>query len=133
MKTWIPYTEVNFSDPEVNQLHVDTRDFHVLVQKEPSEKGLKDLGTLYRYPERFFYTEEEVKNLIDRLFKESGGFRKWRVLWIDCVNDWFKYIRIYRVPPTAEHGNSLIVCTRDNYALDKNKLLTCKVLGDDWE
>lgn len=110
---WIFFKDVDFSDKKILQYHVDTRDFHCLTRTEKSDK-VPDINILSKYPERFFYSAEEVKNLLDRFYTESGGEKDWRFFFLKSVKDWsMKYIRIYRI----EQG--LIVCTKDNHALKK--------------
>lgn len=115
MDKWVFFKTVDFNDKSVMQYHVDTRDFCVLVLNDVSEK-LPDLDKLSKYPERFFFTGEEVFNLLDRYYNESGGDKKWRFFMIETINEWFKYIRIYR------QGEFLIVCDRNNRAHGKNVL-----------
>ena len=113
---WTHFKEIDFADEKIQQYHIDTRDFHCITHFEKSEKS-PILHSLMKYKDDFFYSAEEVKNLLTRYFEESGGEKKWRCLYVEGINDWFKYIRIHR----TEHG--LLVCSRDNYALRKS--LTC--------
>lgn len=126
MKAWIPFKQVDFTDQTIRQYHVDTRDFCVLCNEEeyPEKtkndrdyKPLPDLHVLLKYRGRFFYSDQEVLDLITRLFTESGGEKKWRHLVLEGDGSWrLKYIRIYR----TKHGN--IVCNNDNYAMSKNSM-----------
>ena len=45
MDNWIHIKEVNFSDTNILQYHIDTRDFHVAVMNTVSNK-LPDLSKL---------------------------------------------------------------------------------------
>lgn len=109
---WKFFKEVDFSDPKIFQYHIDTRDFHCFTFDECHY--IPDFSILTKYPERFFYSPEEVKKLLDRFYAESGGKKDWRYFFLKGNENWdMKYIRIYR----TEHG--LIVCTRDNHALKK--------------
>ena len=74
--SWIPYNELNFSDPKFNVFSIDTRDFYAGYRWD--DKGHRDYNTLKKYP-HFFHTEQEVKNLLDKYYNESGGEGKWRM------------------------------------------------------
>jgi hypothetical protein len=120
---WEFYQEVNFEDESINQYHLDTRDFHCST----NSKINKDVNfdKLKKYPERFFNTPKEVKDFLDRIFKDSGDRKKWRMLTLDSTDKrmggWnMKYIRIHR----TELG--LVVCDRNHYALNK-EILSCNV------
>jgi hypothetical protein len=123
LNAWIPYKEINFADETIHQYHVDTRDFGCLtktdfypdnVDEKQGERPFPDIHTLLKYRGRFFYTAEDVVTLLDRLFTESGGEKKWRNLVLEGDNSWrLKYIRIYR----TKWG--LIICNSDNRAMNK--------------
>lgn len=129
MADWKFYKEVNLSDEGVNQVHVDTRDFHCSVSDEKPKFG-KDLDInlkkLLKHRPRFFYSPEETKEIIDRLFTESGGENEWRMLMLDGIGEnasgnWgMKYIRIYR----TDWG--FLICNNKNRALNR-EVLSCKV------
>ncbi len=113
---WKPYNEIQFSNSETMQFHVDTRDFNVSTLAYVSEHA-PDLTKIKKYPDRFFHTSDEVKVLLTRYHKESGGERDWRYFILNGMEDWsMKYIRIHRTP----YG--LLVCDKDNMALSKEKL-----------
>lgn len=113
---WIFYQTVNFADETIQQYHVDTRDFHVLCNPRPKEEPI-DTRTLAKYPDRFFFTPEEVKALIERYFTDSGGKKQWRFFFLEKNDGWaLKYIRIYR----TERG--LVVCNGDSRALKRETL-----------
>lgn len=84
---------------DVLQIHCDTRDFHCGVNKEEI-KLIKDLNTLLKYKNQFFFTIEEVCSVLFRLFEESGGEATWRMLSFKENGNWFKYIRCYK----TDHG-----------------------------
>ena len=121
-KEWIPYTEIEWNDVENNVFNVDTRDFHCGYRLE--SKPHKDFDTIKKYP-HFFNTEQEVKDLIDRYFNESGGKRSWRLFSLEPSDNWsMKYIRIWRT------DLGFIICNSDNKALKKD-YLNRKVRKDD--
>lgn len=118
MKDWTPFQEIDFSDAKVFMYSVDTRDFNCTPMYEKPEKDL-NLPTLLKYKDRFFHTPESVKEILTRLFEESGGKKEWRNLSL-CgdgarySNGWeLKYLRIHR----TEHG--LVICDRHHYALNR--------------
>lgn len=81
-----------------NQYHIDTRDFHVSVSDEIEVH--KDITKLKKY-QHFFFTEEKLVSIINRLYLESGGEGEWRQLNLQHssgkVTGWnLKYLRIYR-------------------------------------
>ena len=113
---WLPHSDINWLDKDFNQFNIDTRDFH--VGQLFKEERHKDFETLKKYL-RFFFTGEELKQLIDRLFTESGGVGEWRCLELVSndkrVLNWnLKYIRIFR----TELG--FIVCNDDEAAIPKD-------------
>jgi hypothetical protein len=113
-KEWVPFQEIDWNDPNFNHFNVDTRDFHCGYRFEP--KSHKDLSVLVKYPE-FFYTEEELKETIQRLFNESGGKAKWRMLTVKGYENWqLKYLRIWRT------DLGFIICNCEHYALKKSVL-----------
>lgn len=108
--------EVNFKDEAIKQFHVDTRDFYVLTGTEPSEKA-PDLTKLVKYKDRFFFTAQELKDLIHRYFIDSGGHRKWRLFTLEGMGGWdLKYLRVYR----TEHG--FVICNKERRALNREFL-----------
>lgn len=126
-ENWIPLHEVDFNDESILQYHVDTRDFHVLCEKEPGfhkfpiEKGA-------RTDSDFFHTGDEIKVLLNRYYEESGGEEEWRFFTLShelLHKRWLKYLRIYR------NDIGLVVC-HDNfgehYAISKEKL-SSKAIG----
>jgi len=113
---WDFYKEVDFTDPEAMQFHVDTRDFRVMVAHRVSE-NMPSLTKLVKYPGRFFRTPDEVTAMLDRFFEQSGGDQEWRYLALPGISDWsIKYLRIYR----TSHG--LLICDNNDRALRKDVL-----------
>ena len=109
-KEWQPLDNIDFSDKQINQYHIDTRDFCIYISKgKPVLKGV------FLTKSKWFYTEGEVKNRVEELYKESGGKGEWRMLSLEGSDDtknWkMKYIRIFR------YKKKLIVCNRSNVPL----------------
>lgn len=119
---WIPYHEVEWGNADYHSFHVDTRDFRVLC----SVNTLEDVNAEKQHPrvipDRFkkkynqlrqkvyFYTVEEVIEIIYQLHHKSGGDGEWRMLsFMDkskwAGSDWsYKYLRIFRV------DDELMIC-----------------------
>lgn len=116
-----------FDNINIKQYHIDTRDFRCLesnksiLNEQIKEKDRRfDYDIIKKYP-HFFHKPEEVKTLIERLYNESGGKGKWRMLCLDNYDEritgWnLKYIRIYLVP------EGLVVCNAYNKAIPKEIL-----------
>jgi hypothetical protein len=121
MDNWKFYTDVDFNDETIMQYHIDTRDFHCITNKEKSDE-FKVFASLDRKPERYIFNPEEIKQLLDRYFTESGGKHTWRMFTLsgsgaDYSGGWqLKYLRIYRV------NNGLVVCNSQSYCLQKDIL-----------
>ena len=121
MKTsdrWIPYQDIDWDDKDNDIFNLDTRDF--CVGYHLSKAPHNDFKVISKYPD-FFFTKEELLELINRYFIESGGERDWRyfdfTIEDPLLNNWsMKYIRIWR----TELG--FMVCNRDNRALRKEIL-----------
>lgn len=110
---WIFFGEVDFADETILQYHVDTRDFHVLTS---TEEGVKiDMDKILEYPERFFYTAEEIVAMLKRYYVDSGGKKDWRLFSLQGIEDnWgLKYLRIRRV------GQGLMICNNYHRALSR--------------
>lgn len=114
---WKFFKEVDFTDESIIKYNVDTRDFHVSCMKAEDLDSKFDTTKLENYPERFFHTPDDVLDLLDRYFIESGGRVKWRFFSLEKIDNWsMKYIRIRR----TSYG--LVVCNEDNRALRKDIL-----------
>ncbi len=122
MSDWKIYTEIDFSDLSIVKFNIDTRDFHCATQKPKDiDEPFKSFSAIEKSPEKFIHNNEELKTLIDRLYIESGGKGRWRMLMLDSpskgTGSWnMKYLRIFRVE------NGFVVCNSDNYALSKGAL-----------
>lgn len=112
---WVFFQDIDWNDPSFNQFNVDTRDFHTGYRWV--DVAHKDWNTISKYPD-FFFKEDEIKSLIERLYNESGGEGKWRMLDLNTkdhrVNNWnLKYLRIYR----TEKG--FLICNKQEEAVPK--------------
>lgn len=118
MNEWQHFRKIDWNDPKFNIFNVDARDFHCgyLFQDKPHE----DWSKLKKCPD-FFHTVDQLKELIERLFSESGGEAEWRMMDLDYndprVKNWnLKYLRIYR----TELG--FMVCNSSHTAISKRIL-----------
>ena len=108
--------------PEKNRFNIDTRDFHCGYRFD--EKQHPDFETLSKY-NKFFFTENELKSELERLYIESGGKGEWRMMDLESndnrVTNWnLKYIRVHRT------DKGFLVCNSDEKAIPK-ELLSCQV------
>lgn len=115
---WIFFRDLVLDDPKNNRFNIDTRDFHAgyFFDKKPH----KDFETIKKYPE-FFHTKQEVEDLLERYYSESGGEGEWRYFDLEVkdptVNNWkLKYLRIYRT------DLGFVVCNSDDRAIRKSIL-----------
>jgi hypothetical protein len=128
MDNWKYFKDIDFSDENIVIYNIDTRDFYCAIltkqQAERSDSSIKKLDTtkIDKYPIPYFYhTEKEIKGMIERLWRESGGDGEWRMLSLKSQNknvrNWnLKYIRIAR----TEKG--FLVCNTYGYIINKNDL-----------
>jgi hypothetical protein len=111
---WVFFQEIDWDCPNNNVFWIDTRDFHCGYNFK--EKPHKNFDKLKKH-EYFFHTKQELVDLIERYFTESGGQQEWRFFNLKGVDNWnMKYIRIAR----TELG--YIVCDSDWRALTKDFL-----------
>jgi len=115
---WVFFQDIDWNCDKNNRFNVDTRDFHVGYNF--NDEIHKDWATIIKY-NNFFFTEIELKNLLNRLYEESGGKGKWRMMDLvgndNRVKNWnLKYLRIFR----TEKG--FLVCNSDYQALSKSLL-----------
>lgn len=128
MSNWKYYEDVDFSDENIAKYNIDTRDFYCLIQTkvemEEHHKLITTLDTtkIDKYPvAKYYHTEQEVKDLIERFWRESGGDGDWRMLSLKSKNknvtNWnLKYIRIVR----TEKG--FLVCNSYGIIISKSTL-----------
>jgi hypothetical protein len=116
---WVFFEEIEWGDKKFNKFSVDTRDFHCGYTWAEQHK---DLAILNKYPQRFLHTEQELKDTLSKLYKDSGGKGKWRMLSFEPPHKhsqgWaLKYLRIFR----TEQG-LFVICNDDGIALTKELL-----------
>lgn len=115
MDNWIKHTEVDYDNVSVNQIHVDIRDFHCIVMTKEHDEKIP-FYELRKSDNDYFYTPNEVKNIIQYLFDKSSSEGKWRMLCfktLSCGLD-LQYIRFYK----TKYG--FVSCTRNRKF--KNKI-----------
>lgn len=101
--SWIPLDEVIFDDT-IEVLHCDTRDFGCSIGKYENEKP-------YQLTEGYVFTIEQVKEILFKLYNESGGNVEWRMLSFEKDKndrsgwDW-KYIRVFKTDKGYGIGHS---------------------------
>ena len=108
MGDWIHISEVNEIPDDVQCIHCDTRDFHVIMREEEIE-GKDDKGNYLpwwsaRDKEQFLIHKDKLIPFLQMIEEISGGRGEWRHLSFEGImtehGAWFKYIRFYRVSPT---------------------------------
>jgi hypothetical protein len=131
---WISHLDIDYNDDGICQIHVDTRDFSCLIEKEEAD--------FVSFPpelsEEFVWSKDEVKKLLEDLFVRSGGKADWRMLVIidelkmkrieenngkrnkesiyaEFTDSFWelKYIRIYK------YEDNFVVCTKDDKLIKK--------------
>lgn len=127
MKNWKYFEDVDFSDEKTIRFNIDTRDFYCQCLTIEDVKNITvidslDQDSIKEYPiNEYYHTEKEVKDLLFRFLKDSGGDGEWRILSLKSDNKhvvgWqLKYIRITRT------DKGFLICNRDNYILRKSVL-----------
>ena len=102
MNNWVKHTEIDYTD-KIETISIDTRSFHAIAGFEPRE--VDDIKTLLKHPD-FFFTIDEVKDLIQDLFERSGGEKDWRNFRFKGWVNWnFKYIRVVKTEHCYLVGN----------------------------
>lgn len=105
---WKHIDQIDFTKEDLKQIHVDTRDFHAALSNEDRSF---DESKIKKYGSDFYFTNEELKQLLNRLYTESGGPGKWRFFSFDRdgARNWeLKYIRCYK------KENGWIICSRNS-------------------
>ena len=119
---WVFFQDIDWNCPKNNRFNIDTRDFHVGYNF--NDELHKDWSTISKY-NHFFFTEDELKKEIERIYNESGGKGEWRMLTLNSndgrINNWLmKYLRIWRTK------KGFIICNSDNRAIPKD-IISCSV------
>lgn len=113
--SWKSIHDFEFIDHQ--QIHVDTRDFG-LTSLDVDFKF--DISSIKKYPDRFFFTIDEVKSVVFDLYNRSGGESEWRCLWLKnskISDNWnLKYIRVYKTKL------GYVICGNNNIAIRKDDL-----------
>ena len=94
---WISHKDIDFSNNEIIEIHVDTRDFHGFIPTLTMESERERFEGL-NMADEFYYTLNEVKAIIEDLFDRSGGEAKSRFLAFEnkITCGWeLKYLRFY--------------------------------------
>lgn len=118
MEKWKHFTEIDFQNKEFNLFNIDTRDFHVSCQNDENS----NLRVILNKPsDDFIYSHSELIDLINRLYEESGGKKKWRMLSLDSSSEstknWnLKYLRV------VKNEKGFIICNSYYKAISKNNL-----------
>lgn len=84
--------------PTVKTIHCDTRDFHIIANIAPHDRGLRDR---VKYPKSVI-KDTEIFKFLKNLYDKLGGKSIWQIVENPKDNSsnkfWrFKYIRFYRV------------------------------------
>ena len=116
--TWKYIDEISkksLEDPEIECVHVDTRDFHVNVCSDPKQEFLtkEERKTILSYchnnqynSANFVFSTEEMLERIKNIETWSGGKGNWRSIFIKPTNGslykertgWdFKYLRFFKI------------------------------------
>jgi hypothetical protein len=112
---WVFFKDIDWDCPNNNQFNIDTRDFHVGYKW--NEKPHKDFDTIKKYTD-FFFTKNELVELLERYYDGSGGKCNWRFFALkEYGHDWsLKYLRVFRT------DLGFLICNSDWKAIKKNIL-----------
>jgi hypothetical protein len=129
MSNWKYYEDVDFSDQNIARFNIDTRDFYCGTQTKEEVKEYDrgkvvelDTSIIDKYPiNKYYHSEQEVKDTIERFWRESGGDGEWRMLSLKSQNknvrNWnLKYIRIARTQ------KGFLICNNYGAIISKNDL-----------
>ena len=100
---WKSLENTPFDSKRIVSINCDTRDFHCGWRLEDNRNEIPNLSKLCKYPDRFFMTIDEVKEILYDLRERSGGVEPtWRYIsFLDgrkkIGGSWeFKYLRFYK-------------------------------------
>lgn len=139
MKDW-KYIDEYDSLPEVDFIHCDTRDFHILccdgdrVEKHRAFKGIRhaaEYGTLSDCK----FRRDEILGALKTLENNSGGKGSWRMISTKIGSGWLKYVRFIKTTETVDllgrtepvyicyttSGDSHYIVSREELAKDIDK------------
>jgi hypothetical protein len=132
--SWVSLESFDFQDPELKEIHVDTRDFHISANKKLNDKVIKLSPSVVRA-----VSIEKIKETLIRFKAETGGEKDWRHFDIEDTklsNCWdFKYLRFYKFDeawyfikdenflPTDYLDKSSIDLTYKNWDKDKEPVI----------
>lgn len=128
---WISHKDLKVTK-DIVAIHVDTRDFSLVCTTNKEDKPNIDDNNIIGNPE-YSFTTQQMKALINKLFKESGGEKKWRFLHfineekkLIIGGNWqFRYLRFYKCKP-----NIWICKPREDSEVVKRDLFDLLVFGD---
>lgn len=89
------YAQKGFSDVDI--IHCDTRDFHILCVKSDPEYYKEVKSHLQVFSILCYLSRDEILMFLKDLEIQSGGKGKWRFLSTKHHPDWIKYIRFIKV------------------------------------
>lgn len=97
MSNW-KYIDEYDSLPDVDFIHCDTRDFHILCVEDNREETLKNIREVagYRTLSDCKFTKEEILTTLKSLETRSGGRGEWRYITTKSHPLWLKYIRFVK-------------------------------------
>lgn len=79
---------------------IDTRDFEYYLNEYHPDNKENISYDVREIKKKYFgkFTKEEVLSFVERLFNESGGEGRWRMITFNQITeiDWCKYLVIYR-------------------------------------
>ncbi len=104
---WFPLTEIHFDSTCMKSLFIDTRDFGCKPRWQLAKLEIyKQLPTLKKYGDQFFFTIDELQKCLTDLYNASGGEIKWRYLQLKEGDSWhMKYLHAYLTPYGWVLGN----------------------------
>ena len=103
----------------VKTIHCDTRNFHIIANISPHDRGLKDR---VKYPNSVI-KDVEIFKFLKQLYDKLGGKSEWQMVENPKDNSsnkfWrYKYIRFYRIT-----NNEFIVTDNYENPIDYKNLL----------
>lgn len=119
---WCFFRNIDWEDELNNKFWIDTRDFccGYKFDSEPHKNFVKILNDKRKHS-KYFFTKDELVELFERYYSESGGESEWRCFNLKHtskrVTNWeMKYIRIMR----TDFG--YIVCNSEWIPIKKDVL-----------